>query len=258
MVKTPAPTKAVAPKPATASAAEIAAAKDAARQRFVRGVNLRTATAASLHSLPHNPEADKPNVSVAAPAPEPAFTPTPATPAALTEETKVAAIAAEEMVEDTESTERRENEPTEAEEAKSSEAETDAKAAARRASLERASRVIRTALSSRGVPYRMGATGRGAFDCSGFVQHVFAKQGKKLPRTAAQQYQVGKAVAKTDLRPGDLVFFKNTYKRGISHVGIYIGNGQFIHASSGSGQVTVSALSDAFYVNHWAGAKRVD
>lgn len=119
-------------------------------------------------------------------------------------------------------------------------------------------KIVRGALPYRGMPYRMGATGRGAFDCSAFVRHVFAKAGKKLPRTAAEQYQVGNKVDKAELRPGDIVFFKNTYKRGISHVGIYIGNGRFIHASSGSGGVTTSSLSDDYYVKHWAGAKRLD
>ncbi len=118
--------------------------------------------------------------------------------------------------------------------------------------------VVRGALSYRGTRYRMGATGRGAFDCSAFVRHVFAKEGKDLPRTAAEQFQCGRMVDKSELRPGDIVFFKNTYKRGISHVGIYIGNGRFIHASSASGAVTTSALSDGYYVNHWAGAKRLD
>lgn len=122
----------------------------------------------------------------------------------------------------------------------------------------RDAKVVRGALSYRGTRYRMGATGRGAFDCSAFVRHVFAKEGKYLPRTAAEQYQYGRMVDKAELRPGDIVFFKNTYKRGISHVGIYIGNGRFVHASSGSGAVTTNSLSEEYYVNHWAGAKRLD
>ena len=120
----------------------------------------------------------------------------------------------------------------------------------------RADRLVRTALSYRGTPYRMGATGRGAFDCSGFTMYLFGKEGERLPRTAAEQYNHGTPVNKADMQIGDLVFFKNTYKRGVSHVGVYIGNGHFVHASSGSHQVTVTSLSSAYYVNHWAGARR--
>ena len=120
----------------------------------------------------------------------------------------------------------------------------------------RADRVVRTALSYRGTPYRMGATGRGAFDCSGFTMYLFGKEGERLPRTAAEQYNHGTPVNKSDMQIGDLVFFKNTYKRGVSHVGVYIGNGHFVHASSGSHQVTVTSLSESYYVNHWAGARR--
>ncbi len=123
-------------------------------------------------------------------------------------------------------------------------------------SSSRGDNLIRTALSFRGTPYRMGATGRGAFDCSGFVRYIFAQQGSALPRTAAEQYTRGFKVEKADMQAGDLVFFKNTYKRGVSHVGMYIGNGQFVHASSGRHAVTVSNLSDSYYQNHWAGARR--
>ncbi len=120
----------------------------------------------------------------------------------------------------------------------------------------RADSVVRTALSFRGTPYRMGATGRGAFDCSGFTHYLFAQEGSPLPRTAAAQYQKGAPVAKSQLRPGDLVFFKNTYKRGVSHVGIYIGGGSFVHASSAGRGVRVDSLSKPYYVNHWAGGRR--
>ncbi len=117
-------------------------------------------------------------------------------------------------------------------------------------------RLVRSALAYRGTPYRFGATGNGAFDCSSFTQYLFGKQGEDLPRTAAEQYSHGKPVSKSDMQIGDLVFFKNTYKHGVSHVGVYIGNGHFVHASSGSHAVTVTSLSSAYYVNHWAGARR--
>ncbi len=122
--------------------------------------------------------------------------------------------------------------------------------------LTRNERIARSALSYRGVPYRMGATGRGAFDCSGFMMYLFDRAGLELPRTAAEQYRKGMPVPKDQLKPGDLVFFKNTYKRGVSHVGIYIGGGKFCHASSGGHSVRTDSLSKAYYVNHWAGARR--
>lgn len=120
----------------------------------------------------------------------------------------------------------------------------------------RVDRLIKSALAYRGTRYRMGASGRGAFDCSGFTSFLFKQAGEPLPRTAAQQYRVGTPVAKSQMRPGDLVFFKNTYKRGISHVGIYIGNGKFVHASSGGGGVRTNSLSESYYQRHWAGARR--
>jgi cell wall-associated NlpC family hydrolase len=119
----------------------------------------------------------------------------------------------------------------------------------------RGDRLIRRAMSYRGTPYRMGATGRGAFDCSGFTKFLYKTEGETIPRTAAEQYQHGTPVAKDALKAGDLVFFKNTYKRGVSHVGVYIGSGKFIHASSHGG-VRINNLSESYYVNHWAGGRR--
>ena len=125
-----------------------------------------------------------------------------------------------------------------------------------RESNSRSDRLVRTALASRGTPYRFGATGRGAFDCSSFVQYIYNKNGVGLPRTAAEQYQRGTPVPKSQLQTGDLVFFKNTYKHGVSHVGMYVGEGYFVHASSGAHEVTVSRLDGSYYQNHWAGARR--
>lgn len=120
---------------------------------------------------------------------------------------------------------------------------------------KRGDKIVRRALSYRGVPYRMGATGRGAFDCSGFTRYVLNQSGEALPRTAAEQYNRGISISKSELRSGDLVFFKNTYKHGVSHVGIYMGNGKFVHASSRGG-VRTNMLSESYYVHHWAGARR--
>lgn len=117
------------------------------------------------------------------------------------------------------------------------------------------SSVLRNASSFMGVPYRMGGTTPRAFDCSGFTQHVFAMNGVKLPRTADVQYNAGVGVARGHEQPGDLVFFE-TYLPGPSHVGIYIGDSKFIHASSSRG-VTVSSLKESYYRNVYIGARRV-
>ena len=85
---------------------------------------------------------------------------------------------------------------------------------------------------------------------------MFNNAGAGIPRTAAQQFKKGRVVPKSQLAPGDLVFFRNTYKRGVSHVGIYIGNGQFVHAAGTGRGVRVDHLSGRFYQNHWAGARR--
>jgi cell wall-associated NlpC family hydrolase len=108
------------------------------------------------------------------------------------------------------------------------------------------------ALRFLGVPYVFGGTTASGFDCSGFVQHVFAMMGVDLPRTADAQYDAGHA-AVGGPRAGDLVFF-DTYG-GVSHVGIYLGNGQFVHASSSRG-VMVSRLSDEYWAARYVGAKR--
>lgn len=106
-----------------------------------------------------------------------------------------------------------------------------------------------------GVPYKWGGTTTAGFDCSGFVSYVFQNsQGITLPRTTKLQYtNIGLAVS--SLSPGDLVFFDTSSgKTGVSHVGIYIGNGQFIHASSSKG-VTISNLSNSYWNPRYIGAK---
>lgn len=106
-----------------------------------------------------------------------------------------------------------------------------------------------------GVPYEFGGTSEKGFDCSGFTRHVMSGLGVSLPRTTADQYKEGTAVSKSDLRPGDLVFFE-TYKSGASHAGVYIGDGKFIHASSSNG-ITINRLSDSYYAERYIGARRV-
>jgi len=121
--------------------------------------------------------------------------------------------------------------------------------------------VVQLAMQHLGKPYVWGGTGPNSFDCSGLVQYVFRQAGKELPRTADQQFNVGTPVSRDQLQPGDLVFFKDTYKNNypnrITHVGIYIGNDRFIHAANPDQGVIISSLSESYWAQHYAGAKRV-
>ncbi len=115
--------------------------------------------------------------------------------------------------------------------------------------------MIRIALRYRGVPYAFGGTSPYGFDCSGFTQYVFRQIGVDLPRMADAQYYSGRAVSKSNLMPGDLVFFE-TYEAGPSHVGIYMGNGQFVAANSSTG-VAVASIYDPYYWGpRYLGARR--
>lgn len=107
----------------------------------------------------------------------------------------------------------------------------------------------------KGVPYRFGGTTPKGFDCSGYIRYVFDKIGVVMPRSADEQYLVGKTVKKRDLRPGDLVFFE-TYTKGASHSGIYLGNGNFISATTSRG-VAVASMRDGYWGERYIGAKRV-
>lgn len=117
--------------------------------------------------------------------------------------------------------------------------------------------LVQHALSLLGSPYRRGGTTARGFDCSGFTTVLFARQGISLPRTAAEQFQYGVPVAADELAPGDLVFFRDTYKRGISHVGIYIGEGRFVHAASRRQGVIESEMARSYYASRYAGARRL-
>jgi len=117
-------------------------------------------------------------------------------------------------------------------------------------------RLLRVAQRMLAVPYRFGGTTLWGLDCSGFVQKAFAFLNLGLPRTAREQFREGTVVAKADLSPGDLVFFR-TYAKYPSHVGIYLGDNRFVHASSREKKVTVESLDTPYYVKRYIGAKRL-
>lgn len=110
-----------------------------------------------------------------------------------------------------------------------------------------------------GVPYRRGGnTVESGLDCSGFTRLVFLdSNGIDLPRTAAEQANLGTKVSAEELKPGDLVFF-NTMKRAYSHVGIYLGNDQFVHAPKPGAEIRVENMHQAYWVNKYNGARRLD
>jgi cell wall-associated NlpC family hydrolase len=122
------------------------------------------------------------------------------------------------------------------------------------------SRLARVVDSYLGIPYKWGGTTRAGMDCSAFTRAIFRETyGVELPRTSKQMYGVGRAIPKEqNLKPGDLVFFKNTYSGpGVSHVGIYIGNGRFAHASSSKGG-TITPLDNPYFQPRYIGARRVE
>jgi cell wall-associated NlpC family hydrolase len=117
--------------------------------------------------------------------------------------------------------------------------------------------VVATALTLRGTRYRDGGSEPSAgFDCSGFVQWVFAQHGTALPRDVKHQFDAGEKIDARDLKPGDLVFFE-TVSRGPSHVGIAIGGDEFVHAPSSKGVVRIEKISSAYWSQRWIGAKRL-
>lgn len=117
--------------------------------------------------------------------------------------------------------------------------------------------LVQKALSWLGVRYRFGGQDeKKGFDCAGLVRRVYSTV-VDLPRTAAAQFRQGCVVDRKELQPGDLVFFKDTYKRGISHVGIYIGKGEFIHAASSRHAVSIDRLDSPYFDRRFAGGRRI-
>lgn len=115
--------------------------------------------------------------------------------------------------------------------------------------------IIKTAKKYIGTPYKFGGTTPKAFDCSGYLQYVFKENGLTIPRTADEQFKLGKNVRTTELVEGDLVFFE-TYEIGASHCGIYLGGGKFIHASTSKG-VRIDELSGDYWKTHYYGGKHI-
>lgn len=108
-----------------------------------------------------------------------------------------------------------------------------------------------------GYPYVYGKNGPNSFDCSGFVQYVYEHFGYSLSRSSKTQANDGRAVSKSDLQPGDVLIFRNTANTAIGHVGIYIGNNQFVHASNSRTGVIISSLSTSAYQKRYVGARRI-
>lgn len=116
----------------------------------------------------------------------------------------------------------------------------------------RASQVISIAMQYLGVPYVWGGMSPSGFDCSGLTSYVFAKIGVSLPHHAASQFGYGAPVSRSELQPGDLVFFD-----GLGHMGMYIGGGSFIHAPHTGDVVKISSMNDSWYASKFVGARRV-
>ena len=121
-----------------------------------------------------------------------------------------------------------------------------------------ASDLVVGAMGFLGVPYRRGGnSAESGFDCSGFVKAIYQQTiGLVLPRSAAQQAAATQTIDKSELRPGDLVFF-NTMRHAFSHVGIYVGNGKFIHSPKPGAEVRVEDMGLAYWARRYDGARRV-
>jgi cell wall-associated NlpC family hydrolase len=123
---------------------------------------------------------------------------------------------------------------------------------------DKASNLVVTSLGFLGVPYKRGGnSAETGFDCSGFVKAVYEQTiGLVLPRRAEQQAAATETIARDELQPGDLVFF-NTLRRAFSHVGIYVGDGKFIHSPKPGAEVRVESMGVSYWSRRFDGARRV-
>lgn len=119
---------------------------------------------------------------------------------------------------------------------------------------DRVNKILKEAESWLGVKYSFGGSSRDGVDCSGFVQQVYRVIGENLPRTSRQQHEYSELVEFTQKKSGDLLFFRKN--KAINHVGIYIGNGYMIHASTSSG-VVVQSIYDSYFINNLAAVGRL-
>ena len=121
----------------------------------------------------------------------------------------------------------------------------------------KASDLVVDAMGFLGVPYKRGGTGKNGFDCSGFVRAMYENSlGLILPHNAKAQAAATEKIDTADLQPGDLVFY-NTLRKTFSHVGIYIGEGKFIHSPRAGGEVRIENMSDRYWHQRFNGARRV-
>jgi len=116
--------------------------------------------------------------------------------------------------------------------------------------------IINYAMKYLGTPYKYGGSTPSGFDCSGFTQYVFKHFGYSLNRSSSAQINNGEKIMTEDLQPGDLVFFSRS-GYAVGHVGIYVGDNQFIHSTSPGDVVKVSSLSESYYTNRYVGARRI-
>ncbi|MDD5259006.1 MAG: NlpC/P60 family protein [bacterium] len=118
-------------------------------------------------------------------------------------------------------------------------------------------KVVEIALKYLGLPYKYGGETLWGIDCSAFVRRIWGFFGLELPRTSGEQFRVGQKTSKSDLKPGDLVFFHKQGRKSVAHVGIYIGDSKFVHASGIDNKVTIGDLTQDYYRRCYKGARRV-
>ncbi len=118
-------------------------------------------------------------------------------------------------------------------------------------------KIEKIAISQMGKTYKWGANGPATFDCSGFTKYVFAKNGINLPRVSREQAKVGKYIPYHQLKKGDLLFFDSKKSSIVSHTGIYLGDSEFIHASSTNKRVVISSIHSGYYKKHFKWGRRL-